>query len=86
MSGFNEDLHALLVMGRARLLQGRARLSGTRTLEYEKKIAVTGATRTQILNQLLEIADLKSYDADSKDLGTPRMKNEKSCLNMGCST
>ena len=27
MSGFNEDLHALLVMGRARLLQGRARLS-----------------------------------------------------------
>ena len=41
---------------------------------------VTGATRTQILNQLLEIADLKSYDADSKDLGTPRMKNDKSCL------
>ena len=35
---------------------------------------VTGAMRSQIVNHLLEMADLKNYHADNKELTKPRMK------------
>ena len=41
---------------------------------------VTSATRTQIVNQLLEVADMKNSQAETKDLGAPRMKKDKMCL------
>ena len=41
---------------------------------------VTNATRSSIANQLLEIAELKDYHADSKELNEPRVGRDKKDL------
>ena len=38
---------------------------------------VTGSMRSQIVNSLLEVADLKSYNSDNKELNKPRMERDK---------
>ena len=37
---------------------------------------ITGSMRSQIVNSLLELADLKSYNSD-KELNKPRMERDK---------
>lgn len=41
---------------------------------------VTGSMRSQIVNSLLEVADLKSYNSDNKELNKPRMERDKKDL------
>ena len=41
---------------------------------------VTGAMRSQIINRLLEMEDLKNYHADNKELTKPRMGRDKKDL------
>ena len=41
---------------------------------------VTGSMRSQIINNLLEVADLKSYNSDNKELNKPRMERDKKML------
>ena len=38
---------------------------------------VTGAMRAEIINELLEVADMKNTDAGNKDLNQPRMEKDK---------
>ena len=38
---------------------------------------VTGSMRSQIVNSLLEVADLKSYNSDNKELNKPRIERDK---------
>ena len=37
---------------------------------------VTGSMRSQIVNSLLEVTDLKSYNSDNKELNKPRMERD----------
>ena len=37
----------------------------------------TESTRSQIVNSLLDVADLKSYDSDNKELNKPRREKDK---------